>query len=127
MRNTSDNPFWIIDRNVYLGEMLYFRDESGNFALTFETVDYDMPMPTWLELTPEANHKFNITVYVSGGDELKYYTNDVAYDISNVGRFEVYAMLEAPPVTNAQRETLKFDNPWVGRAVSKPIEIVTSK
>jgi hypothetical protein len=127
IRNTSDKPFRIIDRKAYLGELLYFRDESGHFARTFETVDYDMSMPTWLELAPEGYHKFSITVYVSGDDELKYYTNDVAYDISKIGRFEIYAMLEAPPLTKAQRETLEFDNPWVGRAVSKPTEIVTRK
>lgn len=134
--NTSNKPFWIRDKQIYLGDMLYFQSESGRFARSFEPVKYKMPMHNWIELSPGASHQYNISVYARriGEQKLPYWgksknatllleTRDMVYDILKAGKFKVYAMLEERRLTKAQMETLAFDNLWSGRAVSRPIMV----
>lgn len=127
LQNNSDKPFRIVNNNFYLGRMLYFRSEKGHFFRAVETVDYDMPMPEWLQLAPGDSHVYEINVNVSIKDKLKYESGDVAYEIDETGKFKVYGMLEAPPPTQKQIENLMFENVWSGRAVSKPIEVTITK
>ncbi len=134
--NTSNKPFRIEDKQVYLGDMLYFRSESGRFARNFKAVDYGLPMPKWIELAPGATHQYNVSVFARriGQQNLPYYgesknatllleTFDIVYDILKAGRFKVYAMIEARPPSKEQLESLGFDNLWSGRAVSTPITV----
>lgn len=135
--NTSKKPFWIRDKQIYLGDMLYFQSESGRFARSFEPVKYDIPMPNWIELAPGASHQYNISVYARriGEQKLPYWgksknatllleTRDMVYDILEAGKFKVYAMIEAqPPTKKVQLGKMGFDNLWSGRAVSRPIMV----
>lgn len=132
--NTSNKPFRIEDKQVYLGDMLYFQSESGRFARSFKPVSYNMPMPKWIELSPGASHQYNVSVYARrvGQQKLPYWgksknatllleTFDMVYDILEGGRFRVFAMIEAQPPSKEQLGNLGFDNLWSGRAVSTPI------
>jgi hypothetical protein len=136
LHNISERLFWIIDQQVYLGNMLFFKSKSSRFARTFETVKYEMPSLKWQELAPGASHQYDITAYVRRVDELKrpYWglskdasivveTRDIAYDIKEAGWFEVYAMVEARPPTKLQIEKVGSGNLWSGRVVSNPVTV----
>ena len=136
LRNTSDTPIEVRNRQVYKGEMLHFQDNKGRFSRTCTTVDYKLPMPSWLKLPPKATHQYEITVKVTRMEDWKrgypklfkdanlvLHTFDTACGIPRAGKFKVYAMFEEPPMTDAQKAKSEMDNPWSGRAVSKPIVI----
>jgi hypothetical protein len=137
VRNISDKPFRLRNRQVYLGTMLYFRSKNGRYVRSFQTVKYKMPMPKWLELGPGAIQEYNVPVHVrrvnkklkaryswlSKDTRLVADTFDTAYDITDAGEFEVYAMVEEQPMSKEQLEQLGLDNTWSGRAVSKPVTV----
>lgn len=128
-RNKSDKSFRIKDTIVFCGRMLYFRSDDGRFIqpVVDESWRYDLPPDEWLELTPGASHRFDIPVEVTHGEVLKARTYDVIYGLGASGRFTVVAMIEILPLSKSQREYLTFDNPWIGRAVSKPLDIEIGK
>ena len=92
-QNSSSTAYEISHVPVLAGNLLTLRSASGPFRLTFETVQYDMPMPKWKMLQPGATHevKFEATVVkvadlkkdfqLSASSEIILKTYDVAYDI----------------------------------------------
>lgn len=134
--NTSNEPFRIEDKQVYLGDMLYFKSESGRFARNVKSVKYGMPMPKWIELATGTAHQYNISVYArqDSKHKLPYLgkyerstllleTHDIIYEILKAGRYKIYAMIEARPLSKEQIENLGFENLWSGRAVSTPVMV----
>jgi hypothetical protein len=134
--NVSGRAFRIPSREVYQGHMLYLRTTGGGFCPCFATKTYDAPRPTWVELEPGNGHQFKIGASVERVSELKrrppqlspdsklvLETWDVVFDVRHGGRFEVWAMMEESPPTEARLKVLGFDNPWSGRAVSGPVRI----
>ncbi|MFC1601242.1 hypothetical protein ACFL34_02725 [Candidatus Sumerlaeota bacterium] len=137
LRNTSDKAYRLRQKQVYLGTMLYFENASGRIFTPRETVRYDMPMSKWLVLEPGATHQYKIAtraVRVSGmkhrpyvaapGDEIVLRTQDIGWGVAQEGQFKVHALVEAQPLLAEARKRLGFDNCWVGRAVSQPVEVM---
>ncbi|MHC4478227.1 MAG: hypothetical protein ACYTEL_21525 [Planctomycetota bacterium] len=136
LRNVSDKAYRVPDRQVYLGQMLYFQDQNGLFAGTESTVLYYIDPTKWVQLAPGDSHKYDIAVRIKAVAQLKNRyrslskdaslvadTFDMMFDIKKAGRFNVYAMIEQAPFTQAQIGHWGFDNPWSGRAVSKPVTV----
>jgi hypothetical protein len=51
---------------------------------------------------------------------------DVVFDIQKPVEFTVRAMIAVQPLPPVRVARLGFDNPWSGRAVSKPVTILIS-
>ncbi|MBN2183280.1 MAG: hypothetical protein JW715_15320 [Sedimentisphaerales bacterium] len=136
LKNISQKSYRIRDKQVYLGQMLFFRSQSGRFLQWCQPVDYEMPMPKWIELAPGESREYNISMDIrhKGTQKLPYFgkdedvtimleTFDMICGIEKPGKYKVYAMVEEQPLTKAHLEQLDFDNPWPGRAVSEPIVV----
>jgi hypothetical protein len=136
LHNVSGEPLEFWDKQVYLGQMLYFQTLNGRFARTRQTVVYNPPSPRTRKLLPGATHEYKVSVRVKDVDlmerrmpslsedaEIVACTSDIMFDIRKGGRFKVYAMFEQQPLPQTQINQLGLKNPWSGRAVSKPITV----
>ncbi|MBM4039992.1 MAG: hypothetical protein FJ290_15925, partial [Planctomycetes bacterium] len=136
LRNASERPLRVIDREVYLGNMLFLRAVGGPFARSGITIkyDYNRGPVKWIELGPGQTRQYPIGVRVKPAAEMRardkavsrdstvvLETEDVRWDIGKPGRYEVVGMFEAAPLTAEQEKAVKLDHVWSGRAVSKPI------
>jgi len=136
LHNVSGKPLEFWERQVYLGQMLYFQRRDGNFARCKQIVVYQPPMPLITKLQSGATHVYNIAVRINDAGQLKNRpkwlsedteivagTPDVMFELGKAGRFKVYAMFEQQPLPQTQIDHFKINNPWSGRAVSEPVTI----
>lgn len=135
LKNISQESYKIRDKKVYLAKMIYLQSKNGQFMQWQQPVKYGMPMPKWIELAPGENQQyhFNIAIKPKGTQKLPYFekndsstifleTTDMICGIEK-GEFKVYAMVEEQPLSKESLEFWKFDNTWIGRAVSEPITV----
>ncbi len=151
LRNISGEAFSIREVQVYQASMLYFQSETGDFIcgargkveyekfpliMRVDMIEFEMPSPQWFELEAGASHRYNIQLHTrylykqghSGSESsedsiLVGATDDFAFALNNPGAFKVYAMFEQQPLPQTQINQLGLNNPWSGRAVSKPITV----
>ena len=134
LRNVSEKAFRILDREMYIGDMLYFRSAAGRYMPSLQTVDYDPLMPKWVELKPGDERQWRVSArskpapaiqgsWLPRDTTLVLETPDVRHYIDKPGRFDVVALFEQEPLTKDQAPHAKIDNIWSGRAVSKPVQV----
>ena len=133
LRNVSEKAFRIRDREIYIGEMLYFRSAAGRYMPSLERIAYNAPMPKWVELKPGDERQWRVSAWsrpapaihgtwLPKDTTLALETEDFRYYIDKPGRFDVVAMFEEA-LTKDQALQAKIDNIWSGRAVSKPVQV----
>ncbi|HUS46985.1 MAG TPA: efflux RND transporter permease subunit, partial [Phycisphaerae bacterium] len=136
LRNVSAKAFHLANPKVYLGEMLCFRSADGRYVPSQRTAyPYDMA-PKWVQLKPGEEFQHRISAQLRPGIGGKgdtrmpadaavvLDTRDTRHRVGKPGRFDVFAMFESPVLTPEQSKTLKIDNAWSGRAVSKPVQVI---
>ncbi len=134
IRNVTDQPLQLRDRQVYQGKMLYLRTEAGFATRMRGYVEYDMPMPKWTLLQPGETKAYEIrgTFRTLASDEQpsdagpdviwQLKTHDVIFNIPGSGKLEIFVVLDDPPVSEKGRAQLNLgpEKIWSGRAVSSP-------
>jgi len=134
MKNVSREAFQVRDRQVYQGELLFLRSTDGPFAKRLVYRRYDPLSPKWITLEPGGTHRYKITARLKATFSDPYFrrvsdathvldTGEMIFDIDEPGEFEVFAAVQDLPMTDEWAQENALSNPWVGRAVSKPIQI----
>jgi hypothetical protein len=72
LRNESGKAYQMIEEQVFLGELLYFRSKTGRFARAIQTCVYKPLMPKKLKLRPGQTHTYTINTHVRRAGETDY-------------------------------------------------------
>ncbi|MBN2712465.1 MAG: hypothetical protein JXR97_08570 [Planctomycetes bacterium] len=122
LTNTSATPFNILDRNIYIGDMLYFRhaasqsvhtasngteyrdsassggdNEVGDFARQFSTVRYRARRPDWILLKPGETHVFRIEAKCQSVADLEWQPSELSKDAEIVlGTKDIFYDIRKP-------------------------------
>jgi len=127
-KNISNAPLDIVDRKLGLGRLLFFRSADGVFAPRIRTAVYRAGPPSYVKLKPGGSHSFRIEVEAKSRGASKrgpvLATGHMEWSVEKLGRFQVWAVLEAQPLPKAMWKQWKVANPWSGRAVAGPVEVV---
>ena len=134
VRNVSDKP---LDVLVPVIDKLYLRAADGRFLPWHEMrIKADRPIEKWVLLKPGETQTVTASAISMKADEIRKANprlpkearevlrlGNVEYYISELGKCQAQFVLEQRPLAREQKEKLKLENPWSGRAVSKPITI----
>jgi len=136
LKNISGKPYHVLDKQIYLANMIFIQSPNGDFLQWLESIRYDVPMPNWTEFAPGESRNYNITIaikpkgtqksnYYKNDDNIKIFleTNDMICGLETPGEFKFYAMVEQEPLSKESLDYWQFDNPWIGRAVSEPVTL----
>jgi len=127
-KNISNAPLDIVDQKLGLGRLLFFRSADGVFAPVTMIARYRAGHPGYVKLKPGQSHSFRIEVEAKStgastrGPALA--TGHMEWSVEKLGRFQVWAMLEVQPLPKAMWKQWKLTNPWSGRAVAGPVDVV---
>jgi hypothetical protein len=137
-RNTSDETLEIRAAHQELPWRVCIRSKDG-FAGYFVYMFIDViGMPVWVELDPGETHRETYSVSVdrvdasvrnacadlpAGAELMLSDDRGFFHAIAGPGSFDAYAILDARPLSDDERDKEGVDNPWSGRAVSKPVTI----
>ena len=134
IKNVSTKPVDLLTPRI---DRLYLRSANGQFLRPRDTgLREDVLMPKWIVLAPGATQTVTSSAVLKPADELRKENPQlpkevkavlrmkfVEYYIDELGEYQAVFVLEQPPMTPEAREKLKLENPWSGRAVSKPVAI----
>jgi hypothetical protein len=139
LRNAGSESLQVPDPSGDPGALLFLRDAKGRFIpREAHMVDYGPRSAKYVELKPGQAHNVTVTMDVSparrggpapdspGNWSVVVQGSGRCFDLEGPGRFDILAMLHAPPLNEAQKKGLKVGETWkgwTGRAASKPISV----
>jgi hypothetical protein len=143
LTNQSERALAVSVPEVCKAMTLQFRAPSGRFAPQAQTVVYRLGPPHAKRLQPGGSTSYDAQFELHEGAEalamtkrlstegikavLK--TSDVEVALSEFCQYQVSAMFEQPPLDKelqkrlAERDAIEPGILWIGRAVSKPVEV----
>jgi len=139
LKNISEKPVTIYKPHAYLGSMLLLCSSEGSFGSTIQTTKYKMFIgkASFVKLSPGKMLKFDFTAeprWIDSRSWKRYKLpqpnafvldcGDMLHAVEKAGKFTAYAFYSVEErFAQGQGKRLGLPGIWVGRVVSKPIEI----
>jgi len=134
VKNVSTKPLYVIIPPIH---NLYLRSKDGRFlrrhrahvceykvsAGWFRLKSGETRTATGVAVLRQADDLRKHNLQLPKGVQAVLYMADTHYHIAKPGQHQVVFVLEQVPRTREAQDRVKLENPWSGRAVSKPVPL----
>ena len=143
--NTTGRPLAVLVDHQYQAKSLHFRGPSGAFAVQSQLVVYGPDPARFVRLKAGASTSFDVVLELkddpkslatarrNASEPAKIQaflaSTDTGFALSEFGTYKLSAMIVRTPLADEQkkslrqREGIEADEVWMGRAVSKAIDV----
>ncbi|MCK4982745.1 MAG: hypothetical protein KAS17_07455 [Victivallaceae bacterium] len=135
LKNRSGKPIRLNKPHLYLGQHILLMSSTGEFMKPVFTAMYKLrrraPEEGYVEVPPAGSYIFNFSGHLKTfpnspskrfREGLWLDCGDFMHKLSHAGSFKVYGVY-----SNRASKQPPYDNIWIGRVVSKPIDITLNQ